>query len=67
MALNLFVGLLVAVVAFQLYRGVVAFRHPEREIRRPGKTSWLVWLLLAFVLFVVFLGAVVVGGRIYGP
>ncbi len=67
MALKLFVGLLVAVVAFQLYRGVVAFRHPGREIPRPGKTHWLVWLLLALVLFVVFLGAVMVGGRIYGP
>ena len=67
MALKLFVGLLAAVVAFQLYRGVVAFRHPEREIPRPGKTHWLVWLLLALVLVIVFLGAVMVGGRIYGP
>lgn len=67
MALKLFVGLLAVVVGYQAYRGVVAFRHPEREIPRPGKTHWLVWLLLALVLVVVFLGAVVVGGRVYGP
>ena len=67
MVLAVFGSLLFLVIAFQLYRGVVAFRHPEREISRPKKTPWLLWLLAAFVFLVVFIGAAFVGARFYGP
>jgi len=45
----------------------VAFRHPEREIVRPAKTSWVVWLLATLVVLVVLLAGAAIGARVYGP
>jgi hypothetical protein len=63
--LALFSGLLAAIVLFQAYRGVVAFRHPERELPRRGRTPWYLWVLLVLVLLVVALGGLLIGARVF--
>lgn len=65
--LIVFGSLLFVIISFQVYRGIVAFRHPEREIVRPAKTSWVVWLLATLVVLVVLLAGAAIGARVYGP
>jgi len=65
--LTLFTALLVAVIAFQVYRGVVAFRNPERPIERPKRTPALVWWFGILLLFALLVGGAFVGARIFGP
>lgn len=64
-ALFMFSGLFVAVLAYQVYRGVVAFRHPERPTVRPAKTRWPVWLLALLCACAVIAWIAAQGARVF--
>ena len=64
-ALLIFSGLFVVVVAYQVYRGVVAFRHPERPIVRPAKTRWHVWLLAFLCAYALIAWIAAQGARVF--